>query len=307
MKRLIPIAVIATFLIIALMQIDRESLLCSISQIPLWLALSLFTIQIISQLLVNAQWHKIAKTSDISMSFRDMLYVNCQGAIMDAITPGVKIGGEITRAVQLSRKTGCKGEQAAAVVAVQKLFSISALCAALLLIAGWLLALPFLVLLVSIFFVPHRIKLYIQSRKEPRHVWSRKLRGFFIAALDQIMSIRDNKKAWSMLLPLSLLIWLLYPAKMYLLVIQFYPDAQILQIATIAFAAYMVAMLPIFPGGLGGFEATMTGLLVALGMAVSNAAVITIFLRFLTFWFVMLTSLIFVTIYKLLAKRRARE
>jgi len=79
--------------------------------------------------------------------------------------------------------------------------------------------------------------------------------------------------------------------------VQFMPEVSLAYIAAITFAAYMVAMLPIFPGGLGGFEATMAGLLVAIGFAVSDAAVVTIVFRFITFWLVMLLSLAYCAIY----------
>jgi len=98
---------------------------------------------------------------------------------------------------------------------------------------------------------------------------------------------------------LALFIWSMYLVKMYLLVVQFSPDTHVLSVGAVAFASYMVAMLPIFPGGLGGFEGTMSGLLLAMGFVRSDALVITVLFRFITFWFVMLLSLIFIGFYKL--------
>jgi len=299
--------ILALMLIFALLRIDRESLLHSLNQIPLWVALLMFGLQIISQLLVNLQWHKIAKLSDISISFGDMLYVNCQGSVIDSITPGVKFGGEVTRAIQISRTTKCCAEQAAAVVVTQKLFSLCALFLILSFAVGWYLVLPFLLIFLCIFIMPNHIKFYLQTKKDPRFVWMRKMKDFAIASLEQVNNIRKSKKSLAMLFLLSLFIWLLYPAKMYFLTAQFYPDVHIVHIVAITFAAYMIAMLPIFPGGLGGFEATMTGLLIAIGMIISDAAVITIFFRFTTFWLVMLCSLVFIALHKLHTTWRLKQ
>ena len=296
-------------LLFALSRLDAESLLHSVRQIPLWLAALLLGLQIVSQLLVNLQWHKIAKFSDADVSFGNMLYINCQGAVMDSITPGVKIGGELTRAVQISRRGNCSGEQAAVVVALQKLFSLSAFFFINLFTVGYLIGrvpllqarymqffvygilLLFLLLFAGIFLSPLRIKAYLQARENPRFSWMRRVRGFLLTLLDQVASIRKNTKAWVMLFLLSFFIWLLYPVKMYLLAVQVFPDVHAVYIGAITFASYMVAMLPIFPGGLGGFEGTMSGLLLAMGFAASDAVVVTVLFRFVTFWFVMLFSL----------------
>jgi len=312
-KHILIIAVVA-LLIIALFRFDHESLFYSIRQIPVWLVLLMLGLQIATQLLINFQWFRIAKLSGISVLYRDIFYANSQGAVIDSITPGVKFGGEVTRAVQISRLGNCSGEQAAALVALQKLFSLSAMVFILLFVVGYLIGevpwlsawymqilvygilLMFLLLFLSIFFMPHRIESYIQAKNTPRFSWTRRVRGFLLTLLNQVKNVREDKMTWVMLSLLSLFIWLLYPVKMYILAIQFYPEANLIHVAAITFAAYMVAMLPIFPGGLGGFEGTMTGLLVAMGIIVSDAIVMTVFFRFATFWFVMLFSLAYVSV-----------
>ena len=265
-----------------------------------------------SQLLVNLQWHQIAKFTDANISFGNMFYINCQGAVMDSITPGVKVGGEVTRAVQISRRGNCSGEQAASMVALQKLFSLSAFFFMNLFTVGYLVGrvpllqgrhvqffvygvlLFFLFLFAGVFIAPRRIKAHLQTRNEPRFSWTRRVRFFLLTLLDQVVSIRGNTKTWVMLFLLSFFIWLLYPVKMYLLAVQFFPDAHAVYVGAVTFAAYMVAMIPIFPGGLGGFEGTMSGLLLPMGFAASDAVVATVLFRFVTFWFVMLFSVGFI-------------
>ena len=316
------LAVLLTLLlIVTLWRFDGGNILHSARQIPLWLGLLLAGLQTISQLLVNTLWHQIAKLTHTSISFRQMLYVNCQGAVVDAITPGVKFGGEVTRAVQISRMANCSGEQAAAVVALQKLFSLSSLFFIILFAAGFLIGeifslsslsslqmrslqflfygilLSLLALFICILLAPHSILAYLQPRKISRFAWARRARNFLITFLEHLAAIRKNTKKLVTLLLLSFLIWLMYPVKLYLLTMPFAPDASIVHIGAAGFTAYMVAMLPIFPGGLGGFEGTLSGLLAALGFAISDAIVITVLFRFITFWLVMLASVGFVAVY----------
>ena len=270
-----------------------------------------------SQLLVNFQWYKIARFIKVPVSFREMLYINCQGAVMDSITPGVKIGGEITRSVQISRKVNCSGEQAATVVAMQKLFSMGAFFLINLFALGYItgrtpffaaghfqfvvygILILFLLLLFSLFFMPQRMKAYLLTRETVRFSWQLKLRSFFLTLLDQIVDIRKNTKICVMFFLLANLIWLIYPLKMYLLVIHVFPGVNIMFLGAVTFISYMVAMLPVFPGGLGGFEGTMSGLLLAMGFVQSDALVITVIFRFVTFWFVLICSIIFIGFIKI--------
>ena len=294
-------------LLFALSRLDAESLLNSARQIPVWAVALLVGLQIATQLLVNLQWYWIARFSVAEISFGKMFYINCQGAAVDAITPGAKIGGEAARSLQISRMGNVSGEKAVATVALQKFFSMSAFIFAGLFFAGHLigmapqlrhmqffvygLSLLCLLMFAGVFISLRRIRARLLARKAPRFAWAQRARGFLLALLDNAAAVCADAKACAVLFLLSLLIWLLYPAKMYILAIQIFPDASAAYVGAAAFASYAVAMLPIFPGGLGGFEGTMSGLLLAMGLVASDAAVITILFRFVTFWFVMLLSL----------------
>ena len=301
-------ALLLLMLLVVLFRLDRQSLAHSLRQVPLWVALLLVALQVATQLLVNLQWHQIAKHTGPPISFRAMFFINCSGAVVDAITPGAKIGGDVTRALQIRKVAGCSGQQAAAVVALQKLFSISALFFVQLFTLGhlplfggrlWQLAiyavlLLFLAAFLGVFFMPSRIKARLQRRSLSRFLWVRKTQSFLLATLDHAKTISGSASGWATLTLLSVFIWLLYPAKLYILALQLNPGVGPAQIGAVAFAPYMVAMLPIFPGGLGGFEGALSGLLIALGFDISSAAVVTILFRFVTFWFVLLLSLCFV-------------
>jgi len=307
-------------LTLTLSRFDGWNLLESVKQIPLWSVALLLVLQIVTQLLVNFQWYKIAQLADTPVSFRNMFLINCQGAVIDSITPGVKFGGEVTRGVQISRMGNCSGEQAAALVAMQKLFSLGAfflinlfvignivsgaefLTAIYLQIAVYAILLFFLLLFLIIFFMPRQLKIYLQKKPSPRFSWMLRTRIFFLTLFDQVIAVRKNTKVCAALFLLSLLIWLIYPAKMYLLAVQVFPAAPVMYTGAVTFASYMVAMIPVFPGGLGGFEGTMTGLLLTMGLMQSDAYVITVLFRFVTFWFVMLFSIVYIVCHKMINK-----
>lgn len=257
--------------------------------------LLLVGVQIISQLLVNTLWFEIARHMQTPVSFKQMLYVNCQGAVMDSITPGVKFGGEVTRAVQISRATGCDAKQAAAIVVLQKFFSLGSLLFVLLFVSVFLIwEMPFfIVVYLAVVFLIFAGVLLVKKRKAPR---------FILNVLDRVAAVRIHRREGVLLFLLALVIWLIYPVKLYVLTLPFAAGVSFFHISAAAFAAYIIAILPIFPGGVGGFEGTLSGLLVALGFALSDAAVVTVLFRFFTFWFVMLASLFYIAACKIFSK-----
>lgn len=320
MKKSMLMIVWLLLVLMTLSRLDGAMLLYSMNQIPWWVILFLFALQMVTQLLLNWQWYIVAKTAHLSITFWEMFHANCQGAVMDAVTPGVKLGGEVTRAMQISRTTSCSATQSATVVALQKVFSIGVLSLILLFSSGYLIGevswlspiyiqvlifsmlTLFLTLFLGIFFFPQPLKGWVQG-VNLRFLWLNRVQNFLVVLLELVNDIRQKKKTCMMLICLSFWIWLLYPIKMYVLVQQFQSEIGVIHLVAITFVAYLVAMLPIFPGGLGGFEGTMSGLLVATGFLVSDAAIITVFFRFITFWLVMLFSFCFVAFHRIIDGR----
>jgi len=310
--------ILLLLLIFVVTQLDVRALLSSLSAIPLIIFALMIALQVVSQLLVNLQWYKVAKFSDAKISFRNMFHINCQGAVIDSITPGVKVGGEVTRAVQISRIGNCSGEQAAAVVAVQKLFSLSAFFFINLFAVGFILSdipslqtgglhfvvygvlILFLLLFAFLLIFPQKaLHFFTRNNDVPRKKVLTKLRKFVKTMLCGLLHLRQTSKTWVLLLVLSFFIWILYPLKMYLITMHMYPGTSFVFLGAVTFIAYMVAMIPIFPGGIGGFEGTMAGLFIAGGFASSDAVAIAIAFRFFTFWLVMLMSLGFLGVEKI--------
>ncbi|MCL1881451.1 MAG: flippase-like domain-containing protein [Oscillospiraceae bacterium] len=301
-------ASLALLLLLALSRLDLQMLLESIRKIPLWVFGALVLLQIVSQLLVNLQWHRIVRHVGIKLSYGEMFHINSQGKIVEGITPGVKIGGEVTRAIQISRRAGCSTDEATAVVVIQKLFSMSAFFFVNLFAVGYLIGnapilqvrsiqiLVYSVLcllllsFIGVLLFPKQFKRLFQKVK------LNKARKLLLTLSEQVIQLRKNKRLCIMLIVLSFTIWLLYPAKIILLMGQISPDSSFVYtyVGSIAFASYLVAMLPIFPGGIGGFEGTMSGLLVVAGYSPAISVAATAVFRFITFWLVMLFGLVFI-------------
>lgn len=295
-------------LIFVLLQLDRENLLESIAHLPIWLFLLLLFLQVVTQFLVNLQWYKIAKFTKTKISFWTMFKINCKGAVVDAITPGVKFGGEVARAVLLARSANLSMEKSAAVVALQKLFSLTSLFAIAILSLAYITATTtflqnlavkvmiftilifLLTLLLSVFLFPHKLLKLLKSRNRPKRKFFKKIFNFFVLLLAQSENLQNDRPMQVKLILLSLAIWILYPLKLYLLVVWFYPQVNPFFVVVATFAAYIVAMIPIFPGGVGGFEGIMSSLLMFAGLTASTAAVVTVVFRFATFWFTLLFS-----------------
>ncbi|MCL2213125.1 MAG: flippase-like domain-containing protein [Oscillospiraceae bacterium] len=308
----LAIPIVLVLLVFAISQIDREELVRSVQQIPWWLLPALFTFQIVTQLFVNLQWFYISKLTGARLSFGQMFRINCHGIVYDSVTPGLKVGGEISRAMRIRETGEVSGDKAAAMVALQKLFFIATQYMVLLVAGGqlhialYLLALPLLGAIVVVFFIPDIIHAKMTRMKQPKRRLIMRVHRIILALLDQMNSLRCNKKGLINLTLLSIFIWLLYPAKLYLLAMFFSPTITIFQITAITFTAYIIATLPLFPGGLGGFEGTMTALLVSAGYVVSDAAAATIVFRFVTFWFLLLFSLFCIGVYKIIDFRKKR-
>ncbi len=107
-----------------------------------------------------------------------------------------------------------------------------------------------------------------------------------------------NKKEWYIQFTISLIVWLLFPIKMGILANSFGVDLGFFVVLAITMSAYMVGMFPLTPGGIGTFEGTMILMLGMLSIHQATAFTITVIFRFITFWFVILVSFIFVVVYK---------
>lgn len=285
-----------------------------VQTMPWALFLTLISLQILTQLALNYQWFRLGKILNLKAPFGRLLIVNAYGVVVDAANPGEKIGGEIARIIQLKRMLGLGTNQATSLVTIQKSLSLSSLLILNILamltlskqisflstlgmriaLLAILLALSAL-LIYALFFTGHlnaRVQKIGSQRKAA--LWLKKWLADFTRDT-QIIGEKPREWFWQFLL--SLFIWALFPIKLYLIVSQF-TTINLFVLFAITFVSYFAAMIPLLPGGLGTFEAAMSGMLMAYSLPVEAAMAISLIFRFITFWLVVLSSLGLIMLWK---------
>lgn len=319
---LMPLAVV--LLIYIVLQSDIAGVVDIVHDMPASLLLMLIVLQITTQLLLNFQWYRLCRVLGWPTSFFKLLVVNAYGMVADAITPGEKVGGEVARVVQLNTFLGYSTGQSTILVTIQKALSLSALVLLNLMVVvtmadhvsflqAWPVRLLIFVALIAIavflFFLLFRT--HSLNKRMAQIKTSRKWLLRFIGWVDNFArhtnSIRKKRGEWALQFALSVLIWAIFPLKLILLVTQYTSSVPVLVLFGTTFVSYFAAMIPLLPGGLGTFEATMTGILTGYGLLLNKAVAVTIVFRFITFWFVLLLSLFIIGCYKtfLFAQRRS--
>ena len=311
-------------LVVMFWKFDFNSFIISIRQVPPLDFIGLLFLQLISQILVNYQWCRVGKIMGGEDNFFKMLYVNARGMIVESVTPGVKIGGEVTRAFLLKSQLDYSAEESATLVTIQKMVSFSSFflinifafahisnkieifqdIAVRAIVYFFLIGI--IALLVLIFTFTSQLENRV-ARIRPKKAWIGVFHRYMISLLSNIKTLKSIKGEFFKQFLLSLSIWLLFPAKMIMLVDLFTTNYDPIFLTEVTFISYMVGMIPLLPGGLGGFEATMTSLLIVMGIQANEALAITLIFRFITFWFVIIISLLYIGIWKVGEKNRWKQ
>ena len=320
-KKYIIYVLLLVFLAVAILRTDLGEITHSMRQIDMWSFFLLFAMQIVSLLTINLQWHKIAKSGGINISYTEMFYVNSQGTVVET-APGGKLAGEVSRVFFLNNTMKSTTAQSAAVMLIQKIFSFIVFFLAALFAISYVISdanffqgaavrfalygvmFALLLLLLYVLLFPDKLlqRLSRDGTGKKRGKMIEKLKQNLLVVLNQATQLRQNLQLCLVLLLLSILAWALYPLQIYVLTTQLDAAPSFIYLGAITLAAYMISLIPIFPGGLGGFEGTMIALLYAAGVDASDALVVTILFRFGTFWFKVLICFIFVSVYKIMKR-----
>ncbi len=326
LKKIQPVIMpaVAALLIYIVLKSDIKGILAVVGDIPVSLLLMLTGLQIITQLLLNFQWYRLCRVLGWPVSFFKLLVVNSYGMLADAVTPGEKVGGEIVRVAQLRKHLGYSTGQSAILVTIQKALSLSALVILNLTVVVtmadqvpflkvWPVRLLILMALIAIgiflffmLFGTHSLSMGMERIKTSRR-WLLKLINWVRDFAYRTDSIGQKPGEWILQFTVSILIWAIFPLKLILLTVPHINSVPVLILFGTTFVSYFAAMILLLPGGLGTFEATMSGILAAYGLSLNQAVAITIVFRFITFWLVLLLSLLIIGSHRilLLAQRRS--
>lgn len=314
MKKIVGYITLAFLCYLFFKNVNIKEIAMEIKKIPPQLIAVLMFLQLVTQLLLGFQWFLISKNFSENCSYYKIMKVLTTGTVVEAITPGAKIGGEITRLYYLKKELSYTTQQAAHIILMQKSISMSVLftiCTTSFIficnkISNYLpvisefiltlLSILFIIVLVGFLFFSKKLAAMLENSKNK---FLRKISSTLKSYGETTAQL--SKLQWIIQFTISFLVWILFPFKMVFLAKYAQIQLPFVMIITVTMTSYMAGMLPITPGGLGTFEGTMISILTLLTIPAELSATVTIVFRFITFWFVILASGLFI----LFTKRRS--
>lgn len=297
---------LTAFFWLLLKNTNFSEIILNVKKIPFSVFSLLLFLQIITQVLLGLQWHGITKIINGNSSFFKIMNILTSGSVVEAITPGAKIGGEAARFYYLKKDFNATNESATNIIIIQKSISMSVLFTICfvsfmyiqnIISADFSIALRFSIQALCFITIAFLFSLlFFANTLEKITKKFTKLNKWVKSYADSVSKL--SKKQWIFQFIISFLVWILFPLKMVILSNYLNLGINFLIIIAITMTSYMVGMLPLTPGGIGTFEGVMILLLSMLSIENSIGFTVTIVFRFVTFWFVILTSLIYVLIYK---------
>lgn len=286
---------------------DFKEILNQIQNVKIEIIILLIILQLLTQILLCVQWYKISTSILGSCSFLKMFYILSTGSVVEAITPGAKIGGEVTRLYYLKKELNAPTDKATNIIIIQKSISMSVLM--MICVTSFIylttkihfsLITQIIVDAISVVFILFLVFLLFFSDKLVKILEKTKK---FTKTTKWVKSYADSTslittKHWFIQLSISIAVWILFPLKMAILARSMDLQIHMLVIIAITMTSYMIGMLPITPGGIGTFEGTMIALLALISIENNVAITLAVVFRIITFWFVMLFSTAFVLLYK---------
>ncbi len=294
---------------------DFDDMFIELRRTEPFILISVVLLQFITQLLLIIQWHRITKNVIGQSIISKMVYIFTKGSLIEAITPGAKIGGEASRLYYLKKEYACETNEAVNIILMQKSISMSVLmlvCVICLLdISNHMkrfLPLPVQFIISAVFlglvmamigslFFSRRLIRFLEN---PKSNFSKKIKKYMQSYSNAVSKL--GKKEWIIQFSISMAVWLLFPVKMFILAQSFGIRLDFEHTTAVTMTSYMMGMLPITPGGLGTFEGTMLALLSLFSVKKSAGIAVTLIFRFITFWLVIIASVVYSGIYDILKR-----
>lgn len=308
MKKQIFRILIVIALVLLILNTDFYKIIHNVKEIPKEVFAFILLLQLITILSIALQWKIIFKQLKINISYLDIIKINLKGNIIDGVTPGSKVGGELVRVLGFKDCINMSISQATLVVGIQKIISIGCFFTLslvsfcyffynmysynnlILKVIPFILIFLFLILSLIIIISFNTDKL-IQKIRKTNFNKKDKLIEILIILRDYIDLIKNDKRYLIANMILSIFIWSLYAFKLVILVRIFNKNIPTLSIFSVTYLSYLVGIIPILPGSIGTFEASMVFLLNILGLALEKSIVVAAVFRFVTFWFEMIFSI----------------
>lgn len=295
---------------------DWTEVVEALSYVDGWILVALFGVQLLTLCLITYQWKYILDCSDIDLPYREIFAVNLAGTFVESVTPSSKLGGEAAKVYLFERLSSANYLDLSSAVAVHKFVSMVPFLALCLTITG--AAVLFLdgripgtttVALILIAVAGGLSLGLLLVRKNGRITTRRTGRRSLpvsISIFDRlpgrierlgtraITVLRETTRGAKRLTTpadrrhlylVSLVIWGLYPLKVYVVAVMLGLDAGLLLATIGTILAYLVSITPLSPGGTGTFEGTLALVFLAGGSTFAEGLTVALVARLVTFWF----------------------
>ena len=299
-----------------------EDLITSLKRIPPLVLIGLFLMQIATMVMLCFISYKLIKKIIPDLNFKSMWNIHLIVTFVENVTPGAKIGGEFIKIYLLKKDYALEYSKLIIAGVVQKFITmtpfifLSAICLLYLskvegathfikismYVSGALISMIGIFILIIIF--SNSIKnqrfflTHINSECAIEKNTYFKNMPFLEKKIESISKISTITKSFGtineiiFLLSIAFIIWILYPIKIYIIAHFLGFDIGFISLTVAVFIAFLIGTIPLFPGGLGTFEATMAGILTLFGLPLENGIILALISRTVTFWFPIAFTLI---------------
>ncbi len=295
MKKYIKYILFSILLFLAIKNLEIHKLMDSLSLVRIDYIAIVLILQLFTILLTSLQWYFLINLHGEKASYLSSLCMNSLGNIIDFITPGVKVGGDYKRLVDLKSRLDIDFYRAVSILASQKLISGISFLIFVLYSLFWAfrykISLNFNKIILLIFSL--MLLILICGKLVSKYIKEKKVRLLIKNIREGIDFFRDRKKDFIFNLPIGMLIWILYPFKLYIIVRAAGYRLSFPLIISISYLSYLLGALPLSVGGFGAFESSLIILLKTFKIPV-EASILIAFLFKLTnlFFEFILSSLI---------------
>lgn len=301
-KKLFGVLLITIFVLLFIKFNGIEELESTIKHIKLNNYIYLIILQIITILATAFIWYFIVN-KEFKISFLRILQINLSSTFVESVTPSSKLGGEGAKIYLLKKFTNLNYSKLTSKVIVQKyiMFTPFLLMSAYLLIYSLFkynlpnfIFISFLIITLTFLLIFLLIKYNMFNFELTNNnyffLYINKFCNFLKLSIKNIKK-EINKNELIFLFFISGIIWFLYPVKIFLSAKMLEFDISLSLVFVMTFSAYCVSMIPLTPGGLGTFEATIALIASMNGLNFSEGIMIALVARTITFWFPLILSI----------------
>lgn len=279
--RIVPTIVLVTVVWWFSRRVDWQQWRLLLNDADWVLYAGLFALQLLTLVLTTLLWHipilhirhaeaRVAQNSNGHL-FLSLFRIQLASGLVESLTPSSKLGGEAVKLLLLRRRTGLSRDVLLNLMVVNKTVTFGSfliLTAGLLLYAADRWVVPAATIwsflgLLTVFGAAAALLRRFGSR------WSR------------IRCTKDRVP----LFVIAAVMWALYPVKFALVANMLGLTVPFALLAVAVFAAYVVSMIPLTPGGLGSFEAIFAVVVMQAGLDFETGLLLAVATRLVTFWF----------------------